>query len=69
MARVTKDFSDKAQQCKTLDELKALAQTEGVELSEKDAKEFLEYADDGEIDVATLKKVTGGSEYGFSTSF
>lgn len=67
MARVTKDFSDKAQQCKTLDELKALAQAEGVELSEKDAKQFLEYADDGEIDVATLKKVAGGSEYGFST--
>ncbi len=67
MARVTKDFSDKAQQCKTLDELKALAQAEGVELSEKDAQQFLEYADEGEVDVSTLKKVAGGSEFGFST--
>ncbi|MBE8953814.1 MAG: hypothetical protein SR1Q7_11840 [Quinella sp. 1Q7] len=44
-----------------------MAQAEGVELSEKDAQQFWEYADGSDLDVATLKKVAGGSEYGFST--
>ena len=50
-------------QCKTADELMALAKSEGVELTETEAEAYLAELTDVELDADTLKNVAGGGCY------
>ena len=52
----------KAMQCKTADELVALAKSEGYDLSKEHAQAFLDEFEDREIDEELLKKVAGGTQ-------
>ena len=58
---ITKEMLEKAMQCKTADELMALAKSEGVELTETEAEAYLAELSDAELDDKVLKKVAGGS--------
>ena len=53
----------KAMQCKTADELIALAKAEGVELTKAEAEAYMTELSDVELDNDALKKVAGGDCY------
>jgi hypothetical protein len=53
----------KAVQCKTADELMALAKAEGIELTKAEAEAYMTELSDVELDNNTLKKVAGGDCY------
>ena len=57
---ITKEMLEKAMQCKTADELMAVAKSEGVELTETEAEAYLAELTDAELDDKVLKKVAGG---------
>ena len=57
---ITKEMVTKAMQCKTADELLALAKTGGYELTKEEAEAFLAEMNDVELDETVLKKVAGG---------
>jgi hypothetical protein len=57
---LTKEMIEKAMQCKTAEELIALAKTGGYELTREEAESYLEELADIELDGETLKKVSGG---------
>ena len=57
----TKEQIGKAMECKTPEELIALAKEAGVELTLEQAKAYLEELQDVELDQETLDKVAGGS--------
>ena len=57
---ITKEMIAKAMQCKTADELLALAKTGGYELTKEEAEAFLAEMNDVELDETALKKVAGG---------
>ena len=57
---LTKEMIEKAMQCKTAEELIALAKTGGYELTGEEAESYLEELADIELDGETLKKVSGG---------
>lgn len=59
-SELTKEQIQKAMDCKTAEELMALAKTEGVELTKEEAEACLKKMADGELDEATLKKLAGG---------
>jgi len=50
-------------QCKTAEDLMALAKSEGVELTKEEAEAYLTELGGFELDEATLKKVAGGDCY------
>ena len=50
---ITKEMIEKAMQCKTVDELIALAKTEGCEITNEEAEE---------LDGVKLKNVAGGGK-------
>ncbi len=52
----------KAMQCKTADELVALAKSEGYDLTKEHAQAFLDEFADRELDEELLKKIAGGTE-------
>ena len=56
----TKEQLALAAQCKTTEELIALAKKAGIELTVQQAKAYLEEIQDGELDARTLEKVAGG---------
>ena len=60
---ITKEMIEKAMQCKTADELLALAKTGGYELTKEEAETFLAEMNDVELDETALKKVAGGICY------
>ena len=60
---LTKEMIEKATQCKTADELMALAKTEGYELTAEEAEVYMEELQSFELDEETLKKVAGGDCY------
>ena len=60
---LTKEMVAKAMQYETPEELIALAKSEGIELTEEEAKAYLAEMDDMELDDATLKQVAGGECY------
>ena len=62
-SKITKEMIDKAAQCKTADELIALAKTEGIELTMAEAEAYLDELQNVELDNAALDKVAGGSCY------
>ena len=57
---LTKEQFEKAMQCKSADELMALAKAEGIELTKEEAEAYLAELEDFELDEATTKKVAGG---------
>ena len=60
---ITKEMIAKAMQCETADELIALANSEGIELTKEEAEAYLTELEDFELDSDTLQKVAGGGIY------
>ena len=59
---ITKEMIEKAMQCKTADELIALAKTEGCEITKEEAEAYLTELADVELDSVELKNVAGGKD-------
>ncbi len=57
---LTKEQVMKAMQCKTADELIALAKAEGVDITKAEAEAYMAELADVELDGEQLKKVAGG---------
>ena len=57
---ITKEQFEKAMQCKTAEELIALAKAEGVEFTKEEAEAYMAELADLELDEETLKNVAGG---------
>ena len=57
---LTKEMLEKAMQCKSVEELIALAKEKGVEITKDEAEAFLAELDDVELDSDILKQVAGG---------
>lgn len=60
---LTKEMLEKAMQCKSADELIALAKTGGYEMSKEEAESYLAELSDFELDGTALKNIAGGSCY------
>ena len=60
---LTKEMLAKAIQCKTTDELIALAKAGGYEVTEEDAEAYLKELEDVELDTDVLQNVAGGGCY------
>ena len=58
---LTKEMIAKAMQCKTAEELMALAKSEGAEITKAEAEAYLAELADIELDEKALKNVAGGS--------
>ena len=59
---LTKEMIAKAMQCRTTEELMALAKSEGFEVTKEEAEAYLAEMDDMELEEEALKKVAGGYE-------
>ena len=57
---LTKEMLAKAMQCRTTEELIALAKSEGIEVTKEEAEAYLAEMDDMELEEEALKKVAGG---------
>lgn len=57
---ISKEMFLKAMQCKSEDELIALARTDGIELTKEEAEAYMAELADIDLDEDTLKKVAGG---------
>ena len=56
---LTKEMIAKAMQCRTTEELMALAKSEGIEVTKEEAEAYLAEMDDIELEEEALKKVAG----------
>ena len=61
--QITNEMIAKAMQCETADELIALANSEGIELTKEEAEAYLAELEDFELDSDVLQKVAGGGVY------
>jgi predicted ribosomally synthesized peptide with nif11-like leader len=59
---LTKEMIEKAMQCKTADELIALAKTGGYEITKEEAEAYMTELADVELDGETLNHVAGGKD-------
>ena len=59
---LTKEMIEKAMQCKTADELIALAKTAGCKITKEEAEAYLAEMKDLELDDERLKNVAGGRD-------
>jgi predicted ribosomally synthesized peptide with nif11-like leader len=59
---ISKEMLAKAMQCKTADELIALAKTGGIELTKEEAEAYFAEVSDMELDSEKLKNIAGGIE-------
>ena len=57
---ITKEMVEKAMQCKTAEDLMALAKSEGIELTKEEAEVYLNEFEDFELDSSMMKHVAGG---------
>ena len=57
---LTKEMIAKATQCRTVDELVALAKAEGFEITKDEAEAYFVELSDVELDSEKLKNVSGG---------
>ncbi len=57
---ITKEMIEKAMQCKTAEELIALAKTGGIDLTKAEAEAYMAELTDIELDNETLEKIAGG---------
>jgi len=60
---LTKEQIAKAMSCETVEELMALAKSDGIELTKEEAEAYLAEMSDVELDDAMLKNVAGGGCY------
>ena len=60
---LTKDMVKKALRCKNADELLALAEAEGYEMTRDEAEAYMAELADFELDDENLKNVAGGGCY------
>lgn len=60
---ITNEMIEKAMQCETADELIALANSEGIELTKEEAEAYLVELEDFELDSDVLQKVAGSGVY------
>ena len=60
---ITKEMIAKAMRCETADELIALADSEGIELTKEEAEAYLAELEDFELDSDVLRNVAGGGIY------
>jgi len=60
-SKITKEMVAKALECETVDELMALAKSEGFEITKAEAEAYLAELDDFELDEKDLDKVAGGA--------
>ena len=58
---LTKEMIAKAMQCKTVDELMALAKAEGFEITKDEAEAYFAELADVELDEKALRNVAGGT--------
>ena len=59
-SKITKEMLDKALECKTADQLVALAKDNGITLTKEEAEAYLAELENLELDSADLDKVAGG---------
>ena len=64
---ITKEMLAKAMQCKSADELIALAKTAGYELTKEEAESYMTELSDFELDDTALKNTAGGKCYMYTT--
>ena len=60
---LTKEMLEKAMQCKSADELIALAKAGGFEMTKEEAESYMEELSDFELDGIALKNIAGGKCY------
>ena len=60
---LTKEMLAKAMQCKSADELIALAKTGGYEMTKEEAEAYMTELSDFELDDVALKNIAGGKCY------
>lgn len=58
---ITKEQLEKAMECKTAEELMALAKSEGYDITKEQAEAYLDEIEDRELDRKDLDKVAGGA--------
>ena len=63
-SKITLEMLKKASECKTADELIALAKAEGFEITKEEAEAYMAEMADVELDNEQLQKVAGGECYG-----
>ncbi len=59
-SKITKEMLDKALECKTADQLVALAKDNGITLTKEEAEAYLAELENLELDSADLDKVAAG---------
>ena len=59
--KITKEQLAKAQECKTAEELIALAKAEGYDITKEQAEAYLDEMENRELDRKDLDKVAGGT--------
>ena len=57
---LTKEQIEKAMQCKTVEELMALAKSEGMEITKEEAEAYMAEMADYELESGTSKRIAGG---------
>ena len=57
---ITKEMIEKAMECKTAEELLALAKAEGMEITKEEAEAYLAELADYELDSGEIEKIAGG---------
>ena len=62
---ITKEMIEKAMQCENADELIALANSEGFEMTKEEAEAYMTELSDFELDDIALKNIAGGDCYPF----
>ena len=62
---ITKEMLEKAMQCKSADELIALAKKGGYEMTKEEAEAYMTELSDFELDDIALKNIAGGDCYPF----
>ena len=60
---ITKEMLEKAMNCKSAEELMALAKSEGIELTKDEAEAYMAELADVELDGREMKNVAGGTCY------
>ena len=63
MNELTKEQIQKAMACESVEELMAVAKSEGVELTKEEAEAYMAEMEDVELDSDALKQVAGGLCY------
>ena len=63
-SKITREMLEKATQCETAEQLIALAQESGFEITQAEAEAYLAELEDCELNAADLDNVAGGLCYG-----